>query len=108
VRTDDVASPLESVVTVQVVVGELLSHPEEANVALAPLLGAVKVTETPETGLLSASFTTATSRLEKAVCTAADCPDPDTVEMLLAAPEPSVTENDALVAVHERHTATTW
>jgi hypothetical protein len=104
---EDVASPLESVVTVQVVVGELELQPDEAKLPLAPELGALNVTETPGTGLPSMSFTTATSLFEKAVPTVADCPEPETTAMLVAAPEETVTVRAALLAVQESHTAVT-
>jgi hypothetical protein len=65
---------------------------QEPNVALAPLLGALKVTDAPETGLPNASVTWATSALANAVLTVADWPPPETVVMLLAAAGVIVTE----------------
>jgi hypothetical protein len=58
VKTADVATPEAFVVAV-------LTPP--ANVPLAPLAGAVKVTTTPFTGLLLASFTVTTRVAAKAV-----------------------------------------
>jgi hypothetical protein len=107
VRVEDVAFPLESVVTEHVLVGVLDVQPEEAKVALAPLLGAVKVTETPDTGFPSESRTIATSPLENDVLTVAFCPEPETTLMLFAAPELSVTDLPALARVHDFHTAVT-
>jgi hypothetical protein len=50
--------------------------PPLAKVPLGPEAGAVKVTLTPESGLLPESSTTACSATGNAVCTAADCPLP--------------------------------
>lgn len=55
---------------------------DPANVALAPLPGAVKVTVTPLTGLLDASFTMACKPAAKAVLTAAVCGVPALAAML--------------------------
>jgi len=44
-----------------------------ANVPLAPVVGAVKVTLTPETGLLLASLTVTARRFGNAVLIEADC-----------------------------------
>jgi hypothetical protein len=86
VNTEEVPSPLASVVTEQVVAGEFDVQPVAANVPLAPALGPLKVTETPGTGFPPESLTTATSLFAKAVFTVADCPEPETTVMLLAGP----------------------
>ena len=56
------------------------------NVPLAPLPGAVKVTEAPETGLPLASFTVACSAVPNAVFTVVLCGVPAVAVMLAAAP----------------------
>lgn len=60
------ATPDAFVATV-IVAALLLNTPE------APVLGAVNVTFTPETGLLPASFTVTASAVGKAVLTVTDC-----------------------------------
>src|SRR5271170_818905 len=55
-NTCDVATPWELVMAVV---------PEQAKVPLAPLVGGLNVTSTPDTGLLSASCTVATRGLAK-------------------------------------------
>jgi len=55
-------------------------------VPLAPLAGAVNVTEAFATTLPPASFTRACKKAAKAVPTAALCPDPLAAEMLAAVP----------------------
>jgi hypothetical protein len=70
VSIDDVATPLELVVSVSVAVEF------EANVPLAPDAGAVNVTETPVTGFWFASTTVATSGASNAVPICASCRDP--------------------------------
>src|SRR5258708_15655674 len=67
VNVADVATPPEFVVAV-------LTPP--ANVPLAPLAGAVKVTTTPLTGLFPASVAVATNGALNAVLIAALCPEP--------------------------------
>jgi len=69
VKVDAVATPLEFVLSVSVF-APLLKAP------LAPEAGAVKVTETPLTGLPSLSLTVASSAVPKAVPTVADCVAP--------------------------------
>jgi len=69
VSTDEVATPLEFVITVSVAVEF------EANVPLAPDAGAVNVTVTPAVGVPPV-VTVATSGLANAVATAVLCPDP--------------------------------
>ena len=59
-NVDEVATPDESVETVNVVA-------PPAKVPLAPLPGAVNVTDAPATGLPPASFTVATNGDAKAV-----------------------------------------
>lgn len=61
-------------------------QPVLANVPLALLEGAAKVTDTPGTGLPELSVTLATSGLASAVLTAADCPEPDTTATVWGAP----------------------
>ncbi len=80
VNTDAVAMPLESVRTVSVLV------PLPEKVPLAPLEGAVKVTEAPLTGLLDASRTVACKLVVKAVPPVADCGVP-AVALMLAGEE---------------------
>jgi hypothetical protein len=83
-----VARPLALVVAVVVVV--------VPNLPEAPEEGAVKVTVTPETGLPTASVTSATSGLAKAAFSAADCPEPE--ETATLAGLPTMTVNELLVA----------
>jgi len=61
-----VATPVALVVAIVVFV-------PLAKVPLAPVVGAVKVTLTPETGLLLASFTVTARRVPNALVTCADC-----------------------------------
>jgi hypothetical protein len=71
VKIFEVAWPFAPVTSESVVDGGVV-----ANVPLAPVAGAVKITETLGTGLLLASVTVATSGLANAVPTAALCPPP--------------------------------
>jgi hypothetical protein len=80
---DAAATPLLLVVTV--IVAVLFE-----NVPLAPLLGAVNVTETPLTGLLLASFTVACSAVANAVLIVALCGVPAVAVTLAAGPAPLV------------------
>jgi hypothetical protein len=89
VKTADVATPWALVVAV-------VSPP--ANVPLAPLAGAVKVTATPLTGLLEASLTVACSCVANAVFTVALCGVPAVAAMLAGAPAKLVSEKFAEVA----------
>jgi hypothetical protein len=73
-----VATPL--LLVTAVAVAELPNFP------LAPLPGAVKLTVTPLSGLLLASFTVACSGVANAVLTVALCGVPAVAEMLAAAP----------------------
>jgi hypothetical protein len=59
-------------------------------VPLAPLAGAVKLTEAFGTTLPPASFTRACNKPVKAVPTVVLCPDPPAAEMLAAAPADTV------------------
>jgi hypothetical protein len=86
VNTADVATPLPFVVAV-------FSPP--ANVPLAPLPGAVKVTITPLTGLFPASATVATSGAENAVLIAVLCPEPFVTVTFAAGPVRLVSEKFA-------------
>ena len=63
-----------------------------ANVPLAPLPGAAKVTVTPLTGLLNESLTVACSCVAYAVFTVALCGVPAVAVMLAAAPARLVSE----------------
>ena len=65
-----------------------------ANVPDAPLLGAVKVTVTPLTGLPPASFTVTCRRSENAVLIAVLCESP--FETLIEAGGPAVLVNEKL------------
>ena len=86
VNADDVASPLEFVDTTQTL--EVGFPPEQdANVPVAPEVGAVNVTLTPETGLPAESVTFATSGEAKELCTVADCGEPDDEAMAVGWPE---------------------
>jgi hypothetical protein len=80
-KADDVATPLVPVVSVSVV------FPLVANVPLAPVAGAVNVTATPLTGLLSLSTTIACRVVPNAVETAALCVAPLVALIAAAAPE---------------------
>jgi hypothetical protein len=64
----------------------LLVQPVDAKVPLAPVAGAPKVTEAPETGLPKLSVSKATSGAENAVEREADWEEPDTTEMFTALP----------------------
>ncbi len=70
VKVDDVACPFAPVVWVHEYACGLALH--AAKVALAPLLGAAKVTATPDTPLPYASVAVATSLLVNAALTVAD------------------------------------
>ena len=94
VKVVEVACPLLALVAVVVVV-------ELAKVPDAPLDGAVKVTVTPGTAFPWASLTIATSWLENAALTVADCPEPETTVTALAGPYVSVIDAELLVAVHD-------
>jgi hypothetical protein len=67
VNTCEVAKPCAFVIAV---------FPEHANVPLAPLVGALKVTRTPDTGFPPESFTVATSGWANAFVTTAVWCDP--------------------------------
>ena len=69
VNTDEVATPLASVVAVVTLL------PVSAKVPLAPVAGAVNVTTKPEFGTPPV-VTVATNGLVKAAVTTALCPDP--------------------------------
>ncbi len=73
-----VATPLLLVVAVTVA--------EPPKVPLAPLAGAVKVTTTPLTGLLLASFTVACSAVANTALTVALCGVPAVAVILAAVP----------------------
>ncbi len=77
-----------------------------ANVPLAPLPGAAKVTVAPLTGLLKESFTVACSWVPKAVLTAALCGVPAVAVMLAAAPAKLVNEKLAGVETPETEAVT--
>ena len=79
VNVDAVAIPLEFVVAFTLV--ELF-----ANLPLAPLPGAVKVTVAPLTGLPPESFTVACSAVVNAVLMVALCPEPAVAVMLAGDP----------------------
>src|SRR5271170_2789383 len=72
-NTCDVATPWAFVMPVV---------PEQAKVPLAPLVGGLNVTSTPDTGLLSASCTVATRGLAKFLLTVALCGVPPVVVMV--------------------------
>ena len=101
VKVGAVASPLLLVVTAVVV------NPP-AKVPLAPLVGAVKVTVTPLTGLLLASLTVADSAVAKLVFTVALCGVPAVAVMLAGGPgtEAFVRLKLAGVATPETNAAT--
>ena len=82
VKVDDVACPVAPVVWVHEYACGLELH--AANVALAPLLGAVKVTTTPDTPLPYASVAVATSWLVNALLTVADWLAPDVAVNVVA------------------------
>ena len=62
-----------------------------------PEVGAAKVTVAPATGSPWESVTLATSGAAKAVCTGADCPEPDTTAM--AAGDPMTVQHSLVVGV---------
>ena len=79
------ARPLELVVTTHsLVVGLPPEH--EAKVPDAPEVGAVNVTDAPDTGLPLESVTLATSGAPKAPCTVADWGEPEDTAMAAALP----------------------
>ena len=80
-KAEAVATPLEPVVAVAVI-------KPLANVPLAPLAGAVKVTISFATGLPEPSCTLAESAVPKAVLMAADCPDPAFAASVTVLPVP--------------------
>jgi hypothetical protein len=77
VNVAEVATPLAFVVAV---------FTPPANVPLAPLVGAVNVTNTPLTGLFPASVTVATKGAANAVLIAVLCPDPLVTTTLAGGP----------------------
>src|SRR5216683_2852713 len=89
VNVAEVATPLAFVVAV---------FTPPAKVPLAPLPGAVNVTNTPFTGLFPASFTVACSCVANAVLIAALCGVPAVAVMLAGAPARLVNEKFADVA----------
>jgi hypothetical protein len=89
VKVAEVATPLALVVAV-------LTPP--ANVPLAPLAGALKVTVTPLTGLPPLSFTVATRGAAKAALIVALCGVPLVAAMLAALPVVLVKEKFAGLA----------
>ena len=89
VNAAEVATPLAFVVAV---------FTPPANVPLAPLVGAVNVTNTPLTGLFPASVTVATKAAANAELTVAFCPDPLVTTTLAAGPTRFVSEKFAGVA----------
>jgi hypothetical protein len=89
VKVAEVATPLAFVVAV---------FAPPANVPLAPLPGAVNVTNTPLTGLFEASVTVATKGAAKAVLIVALCPDPLVTTTFAAAPALFVSEKFAGLA----------
>jgi hypothetical protein len=89
VNVAEVATPLAFVVAV---------FTPPANVPLAPLVGAVNVTNTPLTGLFPASVTVATKAAANAELTVAFCPDPLVTTTLAAGPTRFVSEKFAGVA----------
>jgi hypothetical protein len=80
VNGEEVAIPLASVVSVSVVV-------ELAKVPLAPVAGAVNVTDAPFTGFWLLSTTVATSGAPKGVLMVASCRDPLVAVIEAAGPE---------------------
>src|SRR5260370_834757 len=89
VKVAEVATPLALLVAV---------FTPPAKVPLAPLPGAVNVTNTPLTGLFPASVTVATKGAANAVLIAALCPDPLVTTTLAAGPTVFVSEKLAGVA----------
>ena len=90
VNVDEVASPLVLVVATQSYDGGWPVQEAEANVPLAPLDGAAKVTETPDTGLPFVSVTSASNGLANAVLPAADWLEPDTIAIVVGVPATTV------------------
>jgi hypothetical protein len=76
VKTDEVARPLELVVTSHSLAAGL-PPAHEAKEPDGPEVGAVNVTDTPETGLPLESVTLATSGAPNALCTVSDCGEPE-------------------------------
>ena len=83
-KVPELAWPLAPVGTLMVL-NELLKVPD------APVDGAVKLTAAPETRLPKASVTLTMSGFAKAVPTGADCPEPETMAIVLATPAVIVT-----------------
>src|SRR5712664_2721110 len=79
-----------------------------ANVPLAPLAGAAKVTVAPLTGLFPESFTVAWSRVANAVPTVALCGVPAVTVMLAGAPARLVKEKLAGVAAPDTDAVTLY
>ena len=76
VKTEEVARPLELVVTSHSL--EVGFPPEQvAKLPVAPDVGAVNVTVAPDTGLPPESVTLATRGAPNALCTLADCGEPE-------------------------------
>lgn len=90
----DVATPLASVFTDAVV-------PPPANVPLAPLAGAVNVTDTLGTALPAESWTVALNAAANAEPTKTLCAAPAVAVIDAAAPGLLVKENEAAVATPE-------
>ena len=80
-NVDDVATPLALVVSVS------LEVEFDANAPLAPVGGAVKVTDTPLTGFWLLSTTVATKGASNAVLIVASCRDPLVAVIDAAGPE---------------------
>jgi hypothetical protein len=80
VNVDEVAWPLEPVVAVVVAVLVFVKVPD------APLDGAVKVTEVPDTRLPFVSVTVATSGFANAAPTLADWGEPKVTAIVVAVP----------------------
>jgi hypothetical protein len=99
VNVAEVATPLAFVVAV---------FTPPANVPLAPLPGAVNVTNTPLTGLFPASVTVATKGAPNAVLIAALCPDPLVTATLAAGPTLFVSEKLAGVATPDTDAVTVY
>jgi hypothetical protein len=97
VNVAEVATPLAFVVAV---------FTPPANVPLAPLVGAVNVTNTPLTGLFPASVAVATKGATNAVLIAVLCPDPLVTTTLAAGPTLFVSAKLAGVATPETEAAT--
>jgi hypothetical protein len=91
VNVEDVATPLPFVVAV-------VDAVPFANVPLAPLAGAVKVTVTPLTGLFRESFTVACRAVANAVLTVAFCGVPPVAVIFCVVPPLPVALNAAITA----------